>query len=53
VARSAGGAVPDAAPVAADADPGSGPSAPVLAGGAATVLVLTGGAAVALRLRRR
>ncbi|MFI1421288.1 lytic polysaccharide monooxygenase [Streptomyces sp. NPDC020731] len=31
----------------------SGPSAPLLAGGAAAVLVLTGGAALALRLRRR
>ncbi|MFD7771951.1 lytic polysaccharide monooxygenase [Streptomyces sp. NPDC059787] len=31
----------------------SGPSAPLLAGGAATVLVLTGGVALALRLRRR
>ncbi|AOR31456.1 chitin-binding protein [Streptomyces fodineus] len=30
-----------------------GPSAPVLAGGAAAVLVLTGGAALAVRLRRR
>ncbi|MET7730550.1 lytic polysaccharide monooxygenase [Streptomyces sp. NPDC005402] len=53
VARSAAGAVRDATPVAADADPGSGPSAPMLAGGAAGVLVLTGGAALALRLRRR
>lgn len=31
----------------------TGPSAPVLAGGAAAVLVLTGGAALAVRLRRR
>lgn len=31
----------------------SGPSAPLLAGGALAVLVLTGGAALALRLRRR
>ncbi|MGW0423425.1 lytic polysaccharide monooxygenase [Streptomyces sp. NPDC003015] len=54
VVRSAGGAaVPDSTPVAADADPGSGPSAPMMAGGAAAVLVLTGGAALALRLRRR
>ncbi|MGX1366656.1 putative carbohydrate-binding protein with CBM5 and CBM33 domain [Streptomyces canus] len=53
VARSAGGAVPDSTPVAADADPASGPSAPMMAGGAAAVLVLTGGAALALRLRRR
>ncbi|MEV6051437.1 lytic polysaccharide monooxygenase [Streptomyces sp. NPDC052107] len=30
-----------------------GPSAPVLAGGAAAVLVLTGGTALAMRLRRR
>lgn len=52
VARSEG-AAPDSTPVAADADPGSGPSAPVLAGGAAAVLLLTGGAALALRLRRR
>jgi chitin-binding protein len=53
VARSAGGVVPDSTPVAADADPASGPSAPMLAGGAAAVLVLTGGAALALRLGRR
>ncbi|MEU0207091.1 lytic polysaccharide monooxygenase [Streptomyces canus] len=53
VARSAGGVVPDSTPVAADADPASGPSAPMMAGGAAGVLVLTGGAALALRLRRR
>ncbi|MFI0537649.1 lytic polysaccharide monooxygenase [Streptomyces sp. WSLK1-3] len=53
VARSAGDAVPDSTPVAADADPASGPSAPMMAGGAAAVLVLTGGAALALRLRRR
>lgn len=53
VARSVGGVVPDSTPVAADADPGSGPSAPMMAGGAAAVLVLTGGAALALRLRRR
>ncbi|MER6572429.1 lytic polysaccharide monooxygenase [Streptomyces sp. NPDC001093] len=31
----------------------TGPSAPVLAGGAAAVLVLTGGTALAVRLRRR
>ncbi|MFF4316763.1 lytic polysaccharide monooxygenase [Streptomyces sp. 900105755] len=43
----------DSTPVASDTDPGSGPSAPLLAGGAAAVLVLTGGAALALRLRRR
>jgi chitin-binding protein len=40
--------------VASDTDAGSGgPSAPMVAGGAAAVLVLTGGAALALRLRRR
>ncbi|MFF7467458.1 lytic polysaccharide monooxygenase [Streptomyces sp. NPDC008092] len=43
----------DSTPVASDTDPGSGPSAPLVAGGAAAVLVLTGGAALALRLRRR
>ncbi|MEU3850237.1 lytic polysaccharide monooxygenase [Streptomyces sp. NPDC029554] len=32
---------------------GAGPGTPVLAGGAAAVLVLTGGAALVLRLRRR
>lgn len=44
---------PDSTPVASVSTAGSGPSAPMLAGGAATVLVLTGGAALALRLRRR
>ncbi|MFG2129925.1 lytic polysaccharide monooxygenase [Streptomyces sp. NPDC048751] len=44
---------PDSAPVASTTDAGSGPSAPMLAGGAAAVLVLTGGAALVLRLRRR
>jgi hypothetical protein len=53
VARSAGGAVHDSTPVAADSEPASGPSAPMLAGGAAAVLVLSGGAALAFRLRRR
>ncbi|MEW1778488.1 lytic polysaccharide monooxygenase [Streptomyces sp. NPDC086777] len=48
-----GTAAADSTPVASDTDPGSGPSAPLLAGGAAAVLVLTGGAALALRLRRR
>ncbi|MEV7980026.1 lytic polysaccharide monooxygenase [Streptomyces sp. NPDC086519] len=43
----------DGTPVASDTDPGAGPSAPLLAGGAAAVLVLTGGAALASRLRRR
>ncbi|MDX3579545.1 lytic polysaccharide monooxygenase [Streptomyces sp. FL07-04A] len=45
-------AAPQSTPVAADTD-GSGPSAPLLAGGAAAVLLLTGGAALAVRLRRR
>ncbi|MDT0438451.1 lytic polysaccharide monooxygenase auxiliary activity family 9 protein [Streptomyces doudnae] len=45
---------PRTTPVAAtSASSGSGPSAPLLAGGAAAVLVLTGGAALAMRLRRR
>ncbi|MGI5458940.1 lytic polysaccharide monooxygenase auxiliary activity family 9 protein [Streptomyces sp. CA-249302] len=44
---------PDSTPVASTESADSGPSAPVLAGGAAAVLVLTGGAALALRLRRR
>ncbi|MCI3271617.1 lytic polysaccharide monooxygenase auxiliary activity family 9 protein [Streptomyces cylindrosporus] len=43
---------PDSTPVASTESAGSGPSAPLLAGGAAAVLVLTGGAALALRLRR-
>ncbi|MET9384101.1 lytic polysaccharide monooxygenase [Streptomyces sp. NPDC002928] len=44
----------DSTPVAASTtDPGSGPSAPLMAGGAAAVLVLTGGAALFMRLRRR
>ncbi|MFE9439882.1 lytic polysaccharide monooxygenase [Streptomyces sp. NPDC006602] len=56
--RSAGtdaeaGAAPDSTPVAATGGSDSSPSAPMLAGGAAAVLVLTGGAALALRLRRR
>ncbi|MFJ9349326.1 lytic polysaccharide monooxygenase [Streptomyces sp. NPDC101237] len=46
-------AAADSAPVASDTNTGSGPSAPLLAGGAAAVLVLTAGAALALRLRRR
>ncbi|AVV44960.1 chitin-binding protein [Streptomyces sp. P3] len=45
-------AAPQSTPVAADTG-GSGPSAPVLAGGAAVVLLLTGGAALTVRLRRR
>ncbi|MFE7231730.1 lytic polysaccharide monooxygenase [Streptomyces sp. NPDC057596] len=44
---------PDSSPVASATDSGQGPSAPLLAGGAAAVLVLTGGAALALRLRGR
>ncbi|MCX5424486.1 lytic polysaccharide monooxygenase [Streptomyces sp. NBC_00078] len=44
---------PDSTPVASVSADDSGPSAPMLAGGAAAVLVLTGGAALALRLRRR
>ncbi|MFG2353400.1 lytic polysaccharide monooxygenase [Streptomyces sp. NPDC048521] len=47
------GAAGDSTPVAEATHGGSGPSAPLLAGGAAAVLVLTGGAAFALRLRRR
>jgi chitin-binding protein len=44
---------PDSAPVASTTGAGSTPSAPLLAGGAAAVLVLTGGAVLILRLRRR
>lgn len=47
------GSAPDSTPVASTTGAGSGPSAPLLAGGAAAVLVLTGGAALAVRLRRR
>lgn len=43
----------DETPLASTSEPASGPSAPVLAGGAAAVLLLTGGAALAVRLRRR
>ncbi|PTH89586.1 chitin-binding protein [Streptomyces sp. A244] len=43
----------DHTPLATTSGPASGPSAPVLAGGAAAVLLLTGGAALAVRLRRR
>ncbi|WP_370269282.1 lytic polysaccharide monooxygenase [Streptomyces sp. V4I8] len=46
-------AAPDSTPVASTGGAGTGPSTPLLAGGAAAVLVLTGGAALALRLRRR
>ncbi|MEU0386173.1 lytic polysaccharide monooxygenase auxiliary activity family 9 protein [Streptomyces chartreusis] len=41
------------APVARADEGSAGPSAPMLTGGAAAVLVLTGGAALAVRLRRR
>ncbi|MET9762476.1 lytic polysaccharide monooxygenase [Streptomyces sp. NPDC006372] len=47
------GGAGDATPAASTAEPSSGPSTPMLAGGAAAVLVLTGGAALAARLRRR
>ncbi|MFF4895513.1 lytic polysaccharide monooxygenase [Streptomyces sp. NPDC001068] len=47
------GTATDGTPVASDTASGSGPSAPLLAGGAAAVLVLTAGAALASRLRRR
>ncbi|MCX3290450.1 lytic polysaccharide monooxygenase [Streptomyces sp. NEAU-H22] len=43
----------DETPLAGTSGPASGPSAPMLAGGAAAVLLLTGGAALAVRLRRR
>ncbi|MGW4173180.1 chitin-binding protein, partial [Streptomyces chartreusis] len=43
----------DSVPVASTGDAGRGPAMPLVAGGAAAVLVLTGGAALALRLRRR
>ncbi|MGW0495528.1 lytic polysaccharide monooxygenase [Streptomyces sp. NPDC003007] len=43
----------DRTPLAGTSGQASGPSAPMLAGGAAAVLLLTGGAALAVRLRRR
>ncbi|QJT04805.1 chitin-binding protein [Streptomyces asoensis] len=49
----AAAASPETTPVASATGSGSGPSAPMLAGGAAAVLVLTGGAALVVRLRRR
>ncbi|MGW0870454.1 lytic polysaccharide monooxygenase auxiliary activity family 9 protein [Streptomyces sp. NPDC002740] len=49
----AAAATPESTPVASATGSGSGPSAPMLAGGAAAVLVLTGGAALVVRLRRR
>ncbi|MEU7060603.1 lytic polysaccharide monooxygenase [Streptomyces sp. NPDC046197] len=52
-ASRAGSNAPDSSPVASATDAHSGPSAPLLAGGAAAVLVLIGGAALAVRLRRR
>lgn len=45
-------AVRDGTPVTETTHGGSGPSAPLLAGGAAAVLLLTGGAALTVRLRR-
>ncbi|MGJ5752618.1 chitin-binding protein [Streptomyces puniciscabiei] len=53
-AKAAQATSPDPAPAAGgQVTRGTGPSAPMLAGGAAAVLVLTGGAALAVRLRRR
>ncbi|MFF9125138.1 lytic polysaccharide monooxygenase [Streptomyces sp. NPDC014889] len=52
-AAQARSAAPDSSPVASATDAGQGPSAPLLAAGAAAVLVLTAGAALALRLRGR
>ncbi|WP_330460481.1 lytic polysaccharide monooxygenase [Streptomyces sp. NBC_00820] len=46
-------AADDGTPVAETTRADAGPSAPLLAGGAAAVLVLTAGAALALRLRNR
>ncbi|MEU0192658.1 lytic polysaccharide monooxygenase [Streptomyces afghaniensis] len=55
--REAQGGEKESAPLASPSrpapEPPSGPSTPMLAGGAAAVLVLTGGAALAARLRRR
>ncbi|WP_443056100.1 lytic polysaccharide monooxygenase auxiliary activity family 9 protein [Streptomyces sp. IBSBF 3136] len=48
-----GAATADGTPVAETTRADTGPSAPMLAGGAAAVLVLTGSAALFLRLRRR
>ncbi|MFD5797106.1 lytic polysaccharide monooxygenase [Streptomyces diastatochromogenes] len=50
---SSAGTSSDSTPVAEATRSDAGPSAPLLAGGAAAVLVLTGGAALVLRLRRR
>ncbi|MCX4765700.1 lytic polysaccharide monooxygenase [Streptomyces sp. NBC_01275] len=49
----AAAATPESTPVASATAADSGPSTPMLAAGAATVLVLTGGAALVLHLRRR
>ncbi|WP_217213434.1 lytic polysaccharide monooxygenase [Streptomyces sp. AC550_RSS872] len=51
--RTRNAAAPDSTPVANTGGTSTRPSTPMLAGGAAAVLVLTGGAALALRLRRR
>ncbi|MGW2743065.1 lytic polysaccharide monooxygenase [Streptomyces sp. NPDC001450] len=51
--RTSAGANGDSTPVAEATREDAGPSAPLLAGGAAAVLVLTGGAVLVLRLRRR
>lgn len=51
--RARNAAAPDSTPVASTGGAGTGPSTPLLAGGAAAVLVLTGGTALVLRLRRR
>ncbi|MDX3117910.1 MULTISPECIES: lytic polysaccharide monooxygenase [Streptomyces] len=46
-------AAPRSTPVASETTGSTGPSAPMLAGGAAAVLALTGGTTLAVRLRRR
>ncbi|MFJ3668940.1 lytic polysaccharide monooxygenase [Streptomyces sp. NPDC090106] len=51
-APSSSAPAPDTTPVAATDSAGSGPSAPLLAGGAAAVLALTGGTALVLHRRR-
>ncbi|MFJ4784850.1 lytic polysaccharide monooxygenase [Streptomyces sp. NPDC088794] len=52
-ADSPAASTPDSTPLASTPTADSSPSAPMMAGGAAAVLVLTGGVALALRLRRR
>ncbi|MBL1084261.1 lytic polysaccharide monooxygenase [Streptomyces actinomycinicus] len=47
------GTAHDGAPVAQATHGDTGPSAPLVAGGAAAVLLITGGTALAVRLRRR